>query len=79
MHGCRHAQARGHERINQRFLNLALVMPGQHPPHIGLARPDARNFGTLTTHRDGSASVYVLDPSGNTLEILDPFTLKDTP
>ncbi len=60
-------------------LNLALVTPGQHPPHIGFARPDARTFGALTTHRDGSASVYVRDPSGNTLEILDPNTLKDTP
>lgn len=58
-------------------LNLALVTPGQHPPHIGLARPDARNFGALQRHRDGSASVYIRDPSGNALEILDSSSLKD--
>lgn len=60
-------------------LSLALVTPGQHPPHIGLARADARRFGELVVHRDGAASVYVRDPGGNTIEILDPSTLKESP
>jgi catechol 2,3-dioxygenase-like lactoylglutathione lyase family enzyme len=60
-------------------LNLALVTPEQHPPHIGLARPDARNFGELAVHRDGSASVYIRDPSGNAVEIIDSTSLKETP
>jgi catechol 2,3-dioxygenase-like lactoylglutathione lyase family enzyme len=59
-------------------LNLALVTPEQHPSHIGLVRPDARNFGELALHRDGSASVYIHDPSGNAIEIIDSASLKKT-
>lgn len=51
--------------------NVALVLPGQHPPHICIPRVDASRFGPLTTHRDGTASVYIKDPSGNALEILN--------
>lgn len=56
-----------------RFANmhLALVIPSQHPPHIGITHPHAERFGELRTHRDGSRSVYVPDPSGNSVEILD--------
>jgi len=56
-------------------IQLALVTPGQHPPHIGFATPRAADFGTLTRHRDGSASVYVTDPAGNAIEVLDTRTL----
>lgn len=49
---------------------LALVIPEQHPPHVALKSPDAAKFGTLTTHRDGSRSVYVADPSGNAVEVM---------
>lgn len=56
-------------------IKLALVTPGQHPPHIGFATPRAAEFGTLTRHRDGSASVYITDPAGNTIEVLDSRTL----
>ena len=55
-----------------RFANvsLALVQPDQHPPHMAVERDDAMAFGTLTPHRDGTASVYVADPDGNAVEIL---------
>ena len=33
-------------------LQLALVIPGEHPPHIGLATTQAADFGELRTHRD---------------------------
>lgn len=56
-------------------IKLALVVPGEHPPHIGLASPHAADFGTLTLHRDGSASVYITDPAGNAIEVLDSRTL----
>ena len=49
---------------------LALVLPGQHPPHIAVEREDAEKFGALVTHRDGTASTYIKDPWGNTIEIL---------
>ena len=55
-----------------RFENveLALVIPAQHPPHIAFASPNAGRFGELTTHRDGTSSAYVKDPDGNSVEIM---------
>jgi catechol 2,3-dioxygenase-like lactoylglutathione lyase family enzyme len=55
-----------------RFANidLALVVPGQHPPHIAIERADAKRYGKLKTHRDGTASVYAEDPFGNVIEIM---------
>jgi hypothetical protein len=49
---------------------LALVLPQQHPAHIGVERPDAAVYGALTSHRDGTQSVYLKDPWHNTIEIL---------
>jgi catechol 2,3-dioxygenase-like lactoylglutathione lyase family enzyme len=57
-------------------LSLALVLPGQHPPHVGLLRDDAARFGPLVTHRDGSRSIYLNDPSGNAVEVLEATSLK---
>lgn len=51
---------------------LALVIPGQHPPHIGFIHPQAEAFGPLKPHRDGTRSCYVPDPSGNAVEVLAP-------
>lgn len=55
-----------------RFANmkLALVVPGQHPPHLAVTSPVAEEFGELKTHRDGSASCYISDPGGNVLEVM---------
>lgn len=52
-------------------IKLAFVVPGQHPPHLGMVRADAEQFGALTTHRDGTRSCYVADPAGNAIEVLD--------
>lgn len=52
-------------------IQLALVLPEQHPQHIAFMRDDAANFGKLITHRDGTASVYIKDSEGNSVEILD--------
>lgn len=49
---------------------LALVIPSQHPMHIGFVIPDAEQYGTLKTHRDGTRSCYIADPSGNAVEML---------
>jgi catechol 2,3-dioxygenase-like lactoylglutathione lyase family enzyme len=51
-------------------VRLALVVAGQHPPHIALTRDDAASFGPLTTHRDGTRSIYIEDPSSNAIEIM---------
>ncbi len=55
-----------------RFKNvdLAFVVPGQHPPHIAVEHPHAEIFGTLVTHRDGTRSVYIKDGEGNAVEIM---------
>jgi catechol 2,3-dioxygenase-like lactoylglutathione lyase family enzyme len=57
---------------------LALVIPGQHPPHIAVEKLDAERFGPLTKHRDGTASTYLSDPWGNIVEILNIDTKTET-
>jgi catechol 2,3-dioxygenase-like lactoylglutathione lyase family enzyme len=51
-------------------LKLALVIPQQHPPHLGFVHPEAEKYGVLQTHRDGTRSCYVRDPAGNSVELL---------
>lgn len=51
-------------------ISLALVLPNQHPPHFAVTREDVTAFGTPVPHRDGTSSVYVQDPSGNSVEML---------
>jgi catechol 2,3-dioxygenase-like lactoylglutathione lyase family enzyme len=50
-------------------IQLAFVLPRQHPPHIALLG-DPAPFGEPKTHRDGTRSVYLKDPAGNNIEIL---------
>jgi len=59
--------------------SIALVLPSQHPPHMAFESLDAEKYGELTTHRDGTESVYVNDPFGNTVEFLKPATVSVTP
>lgn len=51
-------------------IDLALVIPDQHPAHIGFVTPEAEKWGALKLHRDGTRSCYVNDPAGNSIEIL---------
>ena len=51
-------------------LSLALVIPDQHPPHFAIENSMAEKFGKLTEHRDGTKSIYVKDPFGNSVEII---------
>ena len=50
---------------------LALVLPHEHPSHFALSRSDDNKFGKLVTHRDGLHSVYINDPFGNSIEVLE--------
>ena len=52
-------------------ISIALVSPNQHPAHIAFACENAGEYGTLAYHRDGSASVYIEDPFGNTIELVE--------
>lgn len=56
-------------------IQLALVIPGQHPAHIAFVSPIASSLGELVTHRDGTKSIYITDPSGNSVEVMDPKSL----
>ena len=51
---------------------LALVVPSQHPAHLGLISSAAEDYGPLQVHRDGTRSTYIEDPSGNAVELLAP-------
>lgn len=57
---------------------LALVTPTQHPPHVAL-RVDIETLEEAATrvgkpidkHRDGTQGIYVDDPSGNVIELIN--------
>ena len=51
-------------------ISLALVLPNMHPPHIAFEKDNAEDYGKLKKHRDGTSSVYINDPSNNSVEIL---------
>ncbi|MEX2141435.1 MAG: hypothetical protein WD894_19370 [Pirellulales bacterium] len=51
-------------------MQLALVVPSQHPPHIAFEHAHAERFGPLKAHRDGTRSTYVADSAGNPVEII---------
>ena len=58
-------------------VSLALVTPGQHPPHLGFVHPEAAKFGELKPHRDGTESLYLSDPTGNAVELLSTKGIED--
>jgi extradiol dioxygenase family protein len=55
-------------------MKLALVTPGQHPPHIAyreiLEKLASESNATIKVHRDKSESFYLYDPSGNASEVV---------
>lgn len=55
--------------------SLALVIPGQHPPHLAFSMEKAEQFGELQVHRDGTRSIYIKDSEGNVIECMDPKSL----
>ena len=58
-------------------VKLALVTPGEHPPHVALRVTEEQlreaaardNFG-VDEHRDGTKGVYLKDPDGNAVELI---------
>ncbi len=57
-------------------LSIALVTRGEHPAHIGFVTETAAEHGELKTHRDGTRSIYLADPAGNAVELLDADSVK---
>ena len=60
-------------------IKLALVLPGQHPPHFAIVRADAERYGPLKRHRDGTRSIYIADAAGNQIEVMEAASLKPAP
>lgn len=57
-------------------VDLALVTPGQHDPHIGFeCKLVTCAHDGWKTHRDGVEYIYKKDPSGNTVELLNYWSL----
>jgi catechol 2,3-dioxygenase-like lactoylglutathione lyase family enzyme len=56
--------------LDYQNIQLALVLPGQHPPHLAIIRDNAGDFGPLVTHRDGTRSIYVQDNAGTQRAIM---------
>lgn len=57
-------------------IKLALVIPEQHPSHIAFVSEQAETYGVLKRHRDGTESVYINDPAGNSVEIMAPYAVS---
>tara|TARA_Y100000593_G_scaffold34174_1_gene67123 strand:- start:82 stop:378 length:297 start_codon:yes stop_codon:yes gene_type:complete len=50
---------------------VALTLESQHPPHIAFKVKDfGKEQGSVQSHRDNSRYVYVSDPDGNTIELI---------
>ena len=56
--------------LNFDNIQLALVLPEEHPPHICFEKRLPKSI-PAKEHRDGTKSVYDFDPSGNMVELLD--------
>ena len=54
-----------------RNLALALVTPGQHPPHFAVVDASVANINVTQVHRDGVGYVYNTDPDKNVIELID--------
>jgi catechol 2,3-dioxygenase-like lactoylglutathione lyase family enzyme len=56
-----------------RFANasLALVTRDEHPAHFGVEGPAPDTLGEVRTHRDGVRFLYLRDPWGNVVEVVE--------
>tara|TARA_B100001250_G_scaffold222846_1_gene191077 strand:+ start:1261 stop:1563 length:303 start_codon:yes stop_codon:yes gene_type:complete len=52
-------------------ISVALVTPGEHPPHFAVVKKSIRSDKNLKKHRDGIGFKYVQDPDKNFIEFID--------
>tara|TARA_B100000945_G_scaffold4469_1_gene3750 strand:+ start:260 stop:562 length:303 start_codon:yes stop_codon:yes gene_type:complete len=52
-------------------INLALVSPNEHPPHIAFRVNNIFEHGKPSTHRDGISYIYKEDNFGNVIELVE--------
>ena len=52
-------------------IQIALVTPGQHPPHFAVVDKTVATKHNKKTHRDGIHYIYEKDPDNNVIEKID--------
>ena len=52
-------------------ISLALVTPGDHPPHIAIVDENITSVANSKVHRDGIRYLYETDPDLNYIEKID--------
>jgi hypothetical protein len=52
-------------------ISLALVTPGEHPPHFAIHDEKLLTSKKKKVHRDGIGYNYSSDPDNNVIEIID--------
>ena len=52
-------------------ISVALVSPGDHPPHFAVYDKDLIKSDDLKVHRDGIGYEYKTDPDKNVIELID--------
>ena len=57
--------------LNFENISLALVTPGQHPPHFAIIDEGVASLENKKIHRDGISYIYTNDPDFNTIEVID--------
>jgi len=60
-------------------ISTVLVLPSKHLPNGVFKSLEAEEYGDFTTHSDGTESVCVQDPFGNTVEFLKPAAVRALP
>ncbi len=52
-------------------ISVALVTPGEHPPHFAIVDESISSDKDLKVHRDGIGFKYVQDPDKNFVEFIN--------
>ena len=52
-------------------ISVALVTPGEHPPHFAVVNEAISNEKGIKRHRDGIRYKYIQDPDHNFVEFID--------
>ena len=52
-------------------VSVALVVPGQHPPHFAVVDKTVGELSKSKVHRDGIKYLYETDPDENYIERID--------
>ena len=56
--------------IEFKNIKLALVKSEQHPAHFAIVDDSINKNKNITTHRDGSKSMYITDKDSNYIELI---------